>query len=549
MILSTPHRPPRVSPNQVRGKQRLPRRNVFNLNQKKSTMKNLLKSLAAGLLLAGIFFFFSCESEDIGTSSNNYSDESLNGIWSGTGGSIPLDGTGGGTGGDTSGEGYNEYVENPFVQTAEEPVSTFSIDADGASYSNVRRFLRNGQLPPKGAIRTEELINYFQFDYPEPTGGHPISLEGEMANCPWTPSHKLLRIGIKGRHIARENMPPANFVFLIDVSGSMSSDDKLGLLRNAFKLFTDYLRPEDRIAIVTYAGSAGVVLPSTPGDEKSKIKNAIDQLKSGGSTNGAGGILKAYEIAVENFIAGGNNRVILGTDGDFNVGISNQDALVALIEEKRESGVFLTTLGVGTGNYQDGKMEQLANNGNGTYEYIDDIEQAEKVFVHEFGKFYTVAKDVKIQLAFDPAVVKQYRLIGYENRLLNPEDFTDDTKDAGEIGANQTITALYELVMQPFVPLSVPALNIDFRYKNPDSGTSIPLSLDVQNASISFQNASENMRFAAAVAGYGMLLWESAYAGNLTYDGLITWANDAKTYDPHGWRNEFVQWVYKAKGL
>jgi Ca-activated chloride channel homolog len=503
-------------------------------------MKNLLKSLAAGLLLAGIFFFFSCETDDVGPSNYAFFDSN------GTGYSA---GTGSGIGGDTTGEGYNDYVENPFVQTAEEPVSTFAIDADGASYSNVRRFLRNGQLPPKGAIRTEELINYFQFDYPEPVGGHPISLNGEVANCPWTPSHKLLRIGIKGRHIAQENLPPANFVFLIDVSGSMSSNDKLGLLRDAFKMFTDYLRPEDRIAIVTYAGSAGVVLESTPGDEKTKIKNAINQLKSGGSTNGAGGILKAYEIAVENFIDGGNNRVILGTDGDFNVGISDQDALIALIEEKRESGVFLTTLGVGTGNYQDGKMEQLANNGNGTYEYIDDMPQAEKVFVHEFGKFYTVAKDVKIQLAFDPEVVEQYRLIGYENRLLNPEDFVDDTKDAGEIGADQTITALYELVMKPAAPFTVPALNIDFRYKNPDSDTSIPLSLDVQNTGVSFSNASENMRFAATVAGYGMLLWESAYTGNLTYDNLIAWANDAKTFDPNGWRNEFVQWVDKAKGL
>ena len=499
-------------------------------------MKNALTNLFTGLVVVGMFFFTSCESERFSRSADSYYYEE----------SITAPGT---ATGDTIGEGYNEYVENPFILTTDEPVSTFAIDADGASYANVRRFLRNNQRPPKGAIRTEELINYFQFDYPEPSAGHPISLNGEIAACPWTPGHKLLRIGIKGKHIDKDNLPPTNFVFLVDVSGSMDSDDKLGLLKKAFTIFTDHLRSQDRVAIVTYAGEAGVVLQSTSGDEKSKIKNAISKLKSGGSTNGAGGIHKAYEIALDNFIQGGNNRVILGTDGDFNVGVSSEEELVSLIEEKRESGVFLTTLGVGSGNYQDGKLEQLADNGNGTYEYVDDIEQAEKVFVSEFGKFYTVAKDVKIQIAFDSTVVEQYRLIGYENRLLNEEDFTDDQKDAGEIGVDQTITALYELVMKPSFSFTVPALNIDFRYKLPEEDTSIPLSLDVQNSEVSFENASENMRFATTVAGYGMLLWGSEYAGNLTYDQLISWAGSAQSFDPNNWRSDFVQWIVKAKNL
>jgi Ca-activated chloride channel homolog len=447
----------------------------------------------------------------------------------------------------TSGEGYNEIVENPFVLTTEEPTSTFSIDADGASYSNVRRFLEDGQLPPKDAVRTEELINYFHYDYAEPTGNHPISLEGEISVCPWEPSHKLMRIGIKGQHLT--TLPACNFVFLIDCSGSMNSNDKIGLLKDAFKLFTDQLRAEDRISLVTYAGGAGVVLPSTPGDQKQIIKNAISKLNAAGSTNGAGGIHKAYEQAVANLIAEGNNRVILATDGDFNVGVSSQDELVTLIEEKRESGVFLSVLGVGTGNLQDGKMEQLADNGNGTYEYIDDMEQAEKVFVYEFGKFFTVAKDVKIQVKFNPEMVAQYRLIGYENRVLENEEFEDDTKDAGEIGSNQTVTALYELVMIPSPSLNQEAFNIEFRYKLPGEDVSNQFNLSIPDSNKSFEQASENMRFATTVAGYGLQLRDSQYKGTLTWDKLIAWAENAIGDDPLGWRTEFVQWVKKAKDL
>ena len=447
------------------------------------------------------------------------------------------------------GEGYNEIIENPWVETNDESTSTFSIDADGGSYSNARRFLESDQLPPVDAIRTEELINYFQYDYPEPRGNDPIALDGEIADCPWAPNHKLLRIGIKGKHLSRQQLPPANFVFLIDVSGSMRADNKLPLLKESFKMFADNMRPNDRIAIVTYAGSSAVLLQSTPGTQIGVIKSGIEQLSAGGGTNGAEGIITAYQIAQQNFITGGNNRVIVGTDGDFNIGVSSQDGLVELIEEKRESGVFLSVLGVGTGNYQDGKMEQLANNGNGTYEYIDDLDQARKVFVEEMGKFYAVAKDVKIQINFDPLLVEQYRLIGYENRLLENEDFEDDTKDAGEIGADQAVTALYELKMTPLPALVFPALEIDFRYKHPDAGVSQPLKLEVFDENVSFRGASENTRFAAAAAGYGLLLRDSEYKGDLNWKDVIQWAENAQSYDPNGYRQEFLQWLAKARDL
>jgi len=447
------------------------------------------------------------------------------------------------------GEGYNEYQENPFVLTSEEATTTFSIDADGGSYSNVRRFLEDGNLPPDGAVRTEEIMNFFQYDYEAPNGNHPIAINGEITACPWTPGNKLLRIGIKGKEITREEMPPANLVFLIDVSGSMRSSNKLELLKEGFLLYADFMRPQDKIAIVTYAGEAGVLLHSTSGGDKQTIKNAINQLTSGGGTNGAGGIIAAYEIAQANFITNGNNRVVLGTDGDFNVGLSSQDELIELIEEKRESNVFLSVLGVGTGNYQDGKMEQLANNGNGNYEYIDDLDQARKVFIDEFGKFYTVAKDVKIQVKFDPMSVYQYRLIGYENRVLNNEDFDNDTKDAGEIGAGQSITALYEFTAIPTFNPSLPIANIDFRYKLPSSDASKLINLPLSDTNIPFQNASENTRFAITAAGFGLMLIDSEYKGSLNWDHLLQWANNAKSFDPNGYRTEFLTWIQTAKEL
>lgn len=498
------------------------------------------------MLLFVITLFYNCSQED--SLDNRVSSEAnFDGDLSNSGGVAPDPTTGNQP---ATGDNYNEYEENDFVKTVEEPISTFSIDADGGAYSNTRRFLVDDKrLPPRGAIRSEEFVNYFNYDYPEPSGNQPIGLNGEVSDCPWTRGNKLLRIGIKGKDIPRAELPNSNFVFLIDVSGSMSSDDKLGILKESFKRFTDEMRDEDRIAIVTYAGADKVVLESTLGSEKNKIKQAIDRLSSGGSTAGARGIITAYEIAERNFIAEGNNRVILGSDGDFNVGPSSQEDLLELIEVKRESGVFLTILGVGRGNLNEGTMEQIANHGNGNFEYIDNLEQAHKIFVHDFNKFYTVAKDVKIQIEFNPEIVKEYRLIGYENRLLETEDFEDDTKDAGEIGSNQTITAIYEYIPVNQQPRNLPSVTVDFRYKLPAEEVSQPLSLSIKDNGHTFEESTESMRFAASAAGFGMLLWDSAYKGELTYAKLADWANRARSYDPQGFRAEMVELIQVAEGL
>jgi Ca-activated chloride channel homolog len=449
-----------------------------------------------------------------------------------------------------TGDRYNEIVENPFVKVAEQPVSTFSIDADGASYSNTRRFIQENYKPPVDAVRTEELINYFPLDYPNNNPGHPVSLNGEIAACPWAEGHKLIRIGIRGKDIPSTQLPAANFVLLIDVSGSMSSPDKLDLLKEGFMNLVDEFSDSDQIAIVTYAGSAGVVLESTSGSEKGKIKSAIASLGSGGSTAGAAGIVKAYEIAREHYIEGGNNRVILGTDGDFNLGISSEDELVKLIESQRDTGIFLTILGVGRGNLNDGALEQIANKGNGNYEYIDQIEQANKVFIYEYNKFFTVAKDVKVQVEFNPDLIEAYRLIGYENRLLEEDDFEDDTKDAGEIGAGQTITALYEIIPRSIPDTRyIPAFTFQFRYKNPDENTSIPLSLDIYDEGLAFLSASNSMVFTASVAGFGMLLRDSQYKGSLSYDRLLEWTSGTLSFDPHGYREEFRTLIQRVRNL
>ncbi|MDT0643106.1 VWA domain-containing protein [Zunongwangia sp. F363] len=448
------------------------------------------------------------------------------------------------------GDSYNEYEENQFIYTAEEPVSTFSIDADGASYANVRRFImQENQLPPKGAIRTEELINYFNLDYNFNNDSHPIALNGEISRSPWNNANKLVRIGIKGKSIEKAGLPSSNFVFLIDVSGSMGSEDRLELLKNGFKYFVDELNDEDKVAIVTYAGSAGVILESTPGSEKQKIKNAIDQLGAGGSTAGAQGIVTAYEIAQENFIENGNNRVVIGTDGDFNVGISSQEELVDLIEEKRESGIFITVLGVGRGNLNDAALEQIANNGNGTYEYLDNLEQLRKVFIYDYNKFYTVAKDVKIQVNFNPKNVEAYRLIGYENRILNEEDFEDDQKDAGEIGAGQNITALYEIIPAANSDFELPAFTIDFRYKQPASNTSSAMELEIFDDENSFEQSSDYMKFTASISSFSMLLSDSQFKGSSSYDKVLYWLDEVNLPDEHGFKAEFKQIVEKAKGL
>ena len=439
-------------------------------------------------------------------------------------------------------EKYDDYGENPFINTADEPVSTFAIDADGASYCVMRRFVNLGQLPPKASVRIEEYLNYFTFDYPEPDGNENVALNSEVATCPWTPEHCLLRLGIKGKTIPEDELPGSNYVLLIDVSGSMASNDKLALLKVGFKQMVDEMLPTDRIAIVTYAAGVRVLLQSTFCDEKDKIKQAIDELNAGGSTAGSAGIQTAYEIAVQNYIPDGNNRIILGTDGDFNVGISSKEELVEFIKQKRESGVYLTVLGVGTGNLNDAMMEQLANNGNGNYEYIDNVKQMYKVFVYEKSKFHTIAKDSKAQVTFNPETVKAYRLIGYENRALNREDFENDKVDAGEMGAGQTITAIYELVLND-ATIVAPFANFDFRYIKPHETQSHLLNHTIEYGVTPVSQSSENMRFATAVTCFGLQMKQSAYKGNASKSMVLDLGKNAVSFDPNGFRAEFLELV------
>ena len=466
-------------------------------------------------------------------------------------------------------EDYDHLTENAFRKVSDEPLSTFSIDVDAASYSNVRRFLNQGQLPPAGAVRIEEMINYFRYNYPAPKDKHPFSITTEMADCPWNTQHKLVMIGLQGKKIPVENLPPSNLVFLVDVSGSMYGPQRLGLVQSSMKLLVDQLREQDRISIVVYAGAAGLVLPATSGAEKEAIKEAIDALQAGGSTAGGEGIRLAYKVAKENFWKGGNNRVILCTDGDFNVGASSDDELERLIEKERESGVFLTVLGYGMGNYKDNKMQKLAQKGNGNHAYIDGMSEAKKVLVSEFGgTLFTIAKDVKLQVEFNPAKVAGYRLIGYENRMLNKEDFNDDKKDAGELGSGHTVTALYEVIpagvksdflkeVDPLKYQEIKAtpttsnewLTVKFRYKQPDGNTSKLIEHPVADQSIAFTKTSDNFRFAAAVAGFGMLLRSSEFKGAAGYDQVLKIAKEARGTDAEGYRSEFVKLVRKAAVL
>ena len=443
-------------------------------------------------------------------------------------------------------EKYDDYGENPFINTEVEAVSTFAVDADGASYCNMRRFVNLGQLPPKASVRIEEYINYFTFDYQEPTGSENIALNSEVSTCPWNPDHYLLRLGIKGKTIPENELPNSNFVLLIDVSGSMNSYDKLELLKIGFKQMVDEMRPTDRVAIVTYAGKVEILLNSTYCEKKSEIKHAIDNLNASGSTAGGEGIQKAYEIAEKNYIPDGNNRVILGTDGDFNVGISSKEELVEFIKEKRKSGVYLTVLGVGTGNLNDAMMEQLANNGNGNYEYIDNINQLKKVFVYEKSKFYTIAKDSKVQVTFNKEKVKAYRLIGYENRTLNKEDFENDNVDAGVIGSGQTITAIYELILND-AESSVPFANFDFRYIKPHETQSRLLNHTIDCGITQISQSSENMRFAAAITCFGLQMKQSEYKGNASKSMVLDLGNNAVSFDPYGFRAEFLRLVKNIK--
>ena len=460
-------------------------------------------------------------------------------------------------------EGYSAINENGFKDVRNAPLSTFSIDVDNASYSNVRRYINLGQMPPVDAVRVEEMINYFKYDYPEPDGDYPFSVYTEVASCPWNQKHNLLHIGLKAKSIDKSTLPPSNIVFLMDVSGSMDDPNKLPLLKSAFGLLVNELRKQDRVAIVVYAGAAGVVLESTSGDRKENIMQAIDNLEAGGSTAGGEGLLMAYKIAEQNFIPGGNNRIILATDGDFNVGVSSNADMERLVENKRDKGIFITVLGFGMGNYKDDKMEIIADKGNGNYAYIDNIQEARKVLVQEFGgTLFTIAKDVKFQIEFNPAFVKSYRLVGYENRLLNDEDFNDDTKDAGEMGSGHTVTALYELIpagsdesvpsVDPLKYQTAPSarndnnnemLNIKLRYKEPDGDKSRLYEKAVMNKVKSYTETTDRFRFSAAVAGFGMLLRNSEYKGSISYNDVIKMAGESKGVDEDGYRSEFVRLV------
>ncbi|HEU4694843.1 MAG TPA: von Willebrand factor type A domain-containing protein [Vicinamibacterales bacterium] len=464
-------------------------------------------------------------------------------------------------------EAYDNVDENQFRRVDAEPLSTFSIDVDTASYANVRRFLTDGALPPPGAVRIEELINYFRFDYEQPSAGHPFSITTELTACPWNPRHKLALIGLQGRTPGDREPAPRNLVFLIDVSGSMRPADKLPLVRTAMRMLTDILSERDRVAIVVYAGASGLVLPATPGSDRHRIHEALARLEAGGSTNGAQGIQLAYRVARDNFIAGGVNRVVLATDGDFNVGVTNQSELVALIERERESGVFLSVLGVGTGNLKDSTMEKLADKGNGNYSYLDSLHEARKVLVKEAGATLdTIAKDVKIQVEFNPREVAAYRLIGYENRLLQNEDFNDDRKDAGEIGAGHSVTALYEIVphgvdvatstvdalryqrgLQPTrAASSGELLTVKVRYKAPDGDTSQLLSRAVKNRTAGM---TANVGFASAVAEFGMVLRESPGRGSASFRAAAERAQRFRGKDEEGYRAEFIQLTERAAGM
>ncbi len=469
-------------------------------------------------------------------------------------------------------EAYDRIYENAFLSAVDHPLSTFAIDVDTASYANTRRFLANGTLPPAGAVRIEELINYFHYDYPSPQGELPFSVNVSAATCPWQAEHRLVRIGLKGREVAEEDRPASNIVFLLDVSGSMSDWNKLPLVKSSLLMLLDRLDARDRIAIVVYAGSSGLVLPSTSAAHRHSIGSSLNNLTAGGSTNGGSGIQLAYDVAAANFIEGGVNRVILCTDGDFNVGMTNQSSLVRLIEQKAESGVFLSVLGFGMGNYKDSTVEKLADCGNGNYAYIDSQAEAEKVLVRQMtGTLITIAKDVKIQVDFNPAHVEAYRLIGYENRLLDEEDFEDDQKDAGEIGAGHTVTALYEIVptgslsggiasgIDPSKYQTTPQfsdeassgelLTVRLRYKAPDGTDSQRFDIPIPDEPVPFEQASADFRFAAAVASFGMLLRDSQHRGNVTYSDVYAMASDARGFDPHEYRAEFLELVRQAADL
>ncbi|MDI1317212.1 von Willebrand factor type A domain-containing protein [Flavobacterium sp.] len=459
-------------------------------------------------------------------------------------------------------EDYGTLVENVFESPKTAPLSTFSIDVDNASYTNIRRFINSGQKVPKEAVRVEEMVNFFKYQYPQPTEGNPFSITTEYSDCPWNRNTKLVRIGLQGKIIPTDNLPASNLVFLIDVSGSMSAMNKLPLVKESLKVLLNQLRDEDKISIVVYAGAAGLVLPSTAGNQKQTIIDALDKLQSGGSTAGGAGIELAYKIAMDNFIKDGNNRVILATDGDFNVGASSDSAMQTLIEAKRKSGVFLTCLGYGMGNYKDSKMETLADKGNGNYAYIDNIQEANRFLGKEFkGSMFAIAKDVKIQIEFNPLHVASYRLIGYENRKLNPEDFKDDAIDAGELGSGHTVTALYEIIptgikskfyTEPTdlkytkteatkTKFNAELATVKFRYKKPDGDKSIEMIRVIEDKSVAMNNASGDLKFSSAVAWFGLKLRDSKFVTNTSSSDIKKLAKEGLEFDDQGYRAEFIR--------
>jgi Ca-activated chloride channel family protein len=467
-------------------------------------------------------------------------------------------------------ESYQPIVENGFNNAKDNPLSTFSVDVDNASYSNMRRFINNGQLPPADAVRIEEMVNYFNYDLSGPKDNEPVAIHTELSSAPWNPAHRLLRIGLKAKTIAEDKLPASNLVFLLDVSGSMADENKLPLVKAAMKMLVDELRSKDKVTIVTYAGDAGLRLAPTSGNNKAKIDSVIDQLYAGGSTNGGEGIKLAYKMAADNFIKKGNNRIIMATDGDFNVGPSSDGDMESLIVRERETNVAISIMGVGMGNVKDSKMETLADKGNGNYFYIDNITEARKALVSEFGgTMFTVAKDVKLQVEFNPAKVQAYRLLGYEDRMLNKEDFNNDKKDAGDMGSGHTVTALYEIVpagIKDDYSVSVDPLKyqktdegqksssnemltIKFRYKQPESMVSKLSQAVVMDNPIGLQNTSKDFKFAAAVAEFGMLLRDSQYKQKSNYDQAISLARQGKGEDNDGYRSEFIKLAESAKLL
>lgn len=469
---------------------------------------------------------------------------------------------------ETSQEDYNSLIENPFESPKSAPLSTFSIDVDNASYTNVRRFLNNGETVPKDAVRVEEMVNFFKYNYTQPKDQNPFSIQTEFSNCPWNNKHQILKIGLQGKNIPTDDLPASNLVFLIDVSGSMSDANKLPLLKQSMKILVNELRKKDKVAIVVYAGAAGLVLPPTSGDEKKTIIDALENLNAGGSTAGGAGINLAYKIAQENFIKDGNNRVILATDGDFNVGSSSDTDMQTLIEEKRKTGVFLTCLGYGMGNYKDSKMETLADKGNGNYAYIDNIQEANRFLGKEFkGSMFAIAKDVKIQIEFNPKQIQAYRLIGYENRKLRPEDFTNDVIDAGELGSNHSVTALYEIIPngvktdflsnQPELKYTTLPENgtnyndelatIKFRYKKPDGDKSIEMIKVIDNKVALLGTTSNDFKFSTAVAWFGLKLRDSKLISNKSSEDIIKLAKQGLINDTEGYKAEFIRLVETVK--